>query len=105
MEPSPVMSKLYKLSIDNPDIPIPEILKMADITYSIYNKLCKNFDGIQQYRKMMLGRACKIPEDRKKIMLSNLAKGKLKKALIESSKEKNVMFAQEAVTSSSVSVQ
>ena len=87
IEPSPIMNKLYKLSIENPDLRVPQILELGNVTYSVYNRLCKNLDNIPQYRKLMLGAAYKISDEHRNTMLANMARGKLKKALLKAQTE------------------
>jgi len=94
-EPSPVMQNLYKLSIEHQDIPISGILKMAGVTYPVYNNLCKNYMKLSDHRLLMLGKAFSISAKRREAMRGNKYHPKFKK---ENETVSNIKLVDETVS-------
>jgi hypothetical protein len=69
---SPLMNKIYELCVQEPDLPVKEVLKKLNITQAIYNNLIKHHPSICKYRMAYLGYCRKMTEEHKEKVVKNL---------------------------------
>lgn len=72
----PMLEEMYKLSLEEPTLPVTEILKRLNIKDHAYKNFRRTNLGIAEYRRAMLGISRTITEEHKAKIMPNLAKSR-----------------------------